>query len=112
MVTFEKDKLDELLRTLGDLPKIREVKALKNRLQKELEKIEKPKEQPKKSKEEIKLIANQKRSVKQKRYWRYVKLIRDNFPNLQTNEIRRQLKERRQGQETGIPDAVWQNPSP
>ncbi len=59
-----------------------------------------------------KLIQNQIRSAKQKRYWRYVKLIRDNFPDLKTSEIRKQLKERRRGNKVNISDAIWQNPSP
>jgi len=109
MIQFDKDKLAELLRTLGDLPKIKEVTALQKRLQKELK--TKPKK-PRLSKETIKIIGNEKRSVKQKRYWRYVKLIRDNFPDLPTNEIRAQLKERRQGNKVQIQDAIWQNPSP
>jgi len=109
MVEFDKDKLAELLRALGDLPKIKEVRELKKRLEKEL-KIKPPK--PRLSKETIKILGNEKRSAKQKRYWRYVKLIRDNFPNLPTNEIRSQLKERRQGNKVDISDAIWQNPSP
>ena len=110
MIQFDKDKLAELLRTLGELPKIREVRDLQKRLEKELQKTK-----PKKlrlSKETVKINANQNRSTKQKRYWRYVKLIRDNFPNLPTNEIRKQLKERRQGNKVEISDAIWQNPSP
>jgi len=110
MIQFDKDKLTELLRTLGELPKIKEVRDLQKRLQMELQKT-KPKK-PRLSKEKIKILGNEKRSVKQKRYWRYVKLIRDNFPNLPTNEIRRQLKERRQGKQVDINDAIWQNPSP
>ena len=89
----------------------KEAVNLRQRLERERErlvpqeiKIEIPKEQ-------IQISANQKRSSKLSRYWRYVKLIRDNFPNLKTSEIRKQLKIRQQGQKTKIPDAVWQNPS-
>lgn len=105
---LDNDKVIELLETLKNLPKIREVKELQKRLQKELQKPKIKKTIPK----EIKTNPNLKRSSKQKRYWRYIKLIRDNFPNLQTNEIRKQLKDRRQGKQVPIRDAVWQNPSP
>jgi len=109
MVTFNLDKLKEQLENLKQLPNIKEVVALRKRLQKEQKRITKP-IAPKIT--IPKVDANVKRSTKLQRYWRYVKLIRDNFPNLKTNEIRNQLKERQQGQEVDIPDAVWQNPSP
>ena len=64
------------------------------------------------SKDAKRIQANKSRSSKQKKYWRYIKLIRDNFPDLSTNEIRSQLKKRRQGDEVKIQDAIWQNPSP
>jgi len=109
MVSFNLDKLKEQLENLKQLPNIKEVVALRKRLQKEQKRITKP-VTPKIT--IPKVDANVKRSTKLQRYWRYVKLIRDNFPNLKTNEIRKQLKERQQGQEVDIPDAIWQNPSP
>lgn len=101
------DKLDAILDQLKGI-RIKEVLSLKKRLEKEKQKLV--------SKTEIKIpkekvSANQKRSSKLSRYWRYVKLIRDNFPNLKTSEIRKQLKLRQQGKKTEIPDAIWQNPS-
>jgi len=107
MVKFSINKLNELLNSLKGV-RIKEAISLRKRLEKE----------------KIKLVptvvrkaeriqsANVKRSSKLQRYWRYVKLIRDNFPDLKTNKIRKQLKERQQGQQVEIPDAVWQNPSP
>ncbi len=109
MVSFNLDKLKEQLENLKQLPNIKEVVALRKRLQKEQKRITKP-VTPKIT--IPKVDANVKRSTKLQRYWRYVKLIRDNFPDLKTIEIRKQLKERQQGQEVDIPDAVWQNPSP
>jgi len=109
MVSFNLDKLKEQLENLKQLPNIKEVVALRKRLQKEQKRITKP-VTPKIT--IPKVDANVKRSTKLQRYWRYVKLIRDNFPNLKTNKIRSQLKQRQQGQEVEIPDAVWQNPSP
>lgn len=102
------DKLDAILDQLKGI-RIKEVLSLKKRLEKEKAKLI-PKEIEIKIPKEI-VSANQKRSSKLARYWRYVKLIRDNFPNLKTSEIRKQLKIRQQGQKTKIPDAIWQNPS-
>ncbi len=109
MVSFNLDKLREQLENLKQLPNIKEVVALRKRLQKEQKRITKP-VAPKIT--IPKVDVNVKRSNKLQRYCRYVKLIRDNFPNLKTNKIRKQLKQRQQGQEVDIPDAVWQNPSP
>lgn len=103
------DKLDAILDQLKGI-RIKEVLSLRKRLEKEKQKLT-PKIEIKIPKEQIKESANQKRSSKLSRYWRYVKLIRDNFPNLKTGEIREQLKIRQQGKKTKIPDAIWQNPS-
>ena len=109
MVSFNLDKLKEQLENLKQLPNIKEVVALRKRLQKEQKKITKPIVQ----KITIsKVDVNVKRSTKLQRYWRYIKLIRDNFPELAVKQIRKQLTQRKQGNEVDIPDAVWQNPSP
>ena len=111
MVIFDIDKVNELLAQLKGL-RIREAINLRKRLQKEKVKlIPKIKVVESISASTIKQIANQKRSSKLQKYWRYIKLIRDNFPDLKTNQIRTQLKQRRQGKDTKIPDAIWQNPS-
>jgi hypothetical protein len=99
------DKLDEILNQLAGL-KIREAVLLRKRLNKEKQKLSLPKEI-----KILKATTNNNRSSKLDRYWRYVKLIRDNYPHLKTSEIRKQLKIRQQGQKTEIPDAIWQNPS-
>ena len=113
MVSFDKDKLSEQLKALKELPPIKEVRELRKRLERELAKLT-PKEavEARPSDQGIKISANIKRSSKLSRYWRYIKLVRDNFPNLKTIEIRHQLKKRQEGQEVDIPDAIWQNPSP
>jgi len=107
MVRFDLDKLTELLRSLKGVPNIKEVKELRKRLVKEQKKIKKikPKIIPK-------AITTVTRSVKLKKYHRYMRLIRDNFPNLSYNQIRKQFSKKRTGQDVSIPDAVWQNPSP
>ncbi|MEX2193155.1 MAG: hypothetical protein WD717_07235 [Nitrosarchaeum sp.] len=103
------DKLDAILKQLTGL-RIKEAVTLKKRLEKEKEKLI-PKIETEIPKEETRGLTNQKRSSKLSRYWRYVKLIRDNYPHLKTNQIRKQLTIRRQGKKTEISDAVWQNPS-
>jgi len=105
MVRFALDKLTELLRSLKGAPNIKEVKALRKRLVKEQKKIIKT--TPKAPK-----VITATRSVKLKKYHRYMRLIRDNFPNLSYNQIRKQFSKKKQGQDVSIPDAVWQNPSP
>lgn len=102
------DKLDAILDQLKGM-RIKEVLSLRKRLEKEKKKLIPQEIEIKIPKENVSV--NQKRSSKLSRYWRYVKLIRDNFPNLKTSEIRNQLKIRQQGQKTEIPDAIWQNPS-
>lgn len=100
------DKLDAILDQLKGI-RIKEAISLRKRLEKEKEKLV-----PQEIENEIpKESVNKKRSSKLSRYWQYVKLIRANFPNLKTSEIRKQLKKRQQGQKTEIPDAIWQNPS-
>ena len=106
MVEFSINKLNELLKSLKGL-RIKEAVSLRKRLEKEKVKLV-----PEVVKVERIQSANVKRSSKLQRYWRYVKLIRDNFPDNTVKEIRKQLTVRQQGQETDIPDAIWQNPSP
>ncbi len=110
MVKITIDKINSLLEQLEGI-QIKEVVSLRNRLEKEKEKLTPAVPTTKPSKEQIQISANKNRSSKLKRYWRYIKLIRDNFPDLSTSQIRLQLKHRRQGLETKIPDAIWQNPS-
>jgi len=106
MVKFDIDKLTDILNSLKELPNIREVRQLRKRLKKEEQKFKVSKKLAKVTKK-----VPSTRPAKLQRYWRYVKLIRDNFPKLKTNEIRKQLKQRRKGQDVSIPDAIWQNPS-
>lgn len=102
------EKLDRILDELSGL-RIKEAVSLRKRLQKERQKAI-PKEIIVKPTVDH-TSTNQRRSSKLKRYWRYIKLIRDNFLNYSTNQIRSQLKERKRSGSSDIPDAVWQNPS-
>jgi hypothetical protein len=108
MTDINLEKLNAILDHLKGL-RIKEAVYLRQRLEKEKRKLIPQEIEIKIPKQ--KESTNQKRSSKLSRYWRYVKLIRDNFPNLKTSEIRKQLKIRQQGHKTKIPDAVWQNPS-
>jgi len=117
MVEFDKDKLDELLRLLGSVPKIKEVKQLSKRLQKEIRKIKtKSITTPKVSVEQRRIEANQKRSSFMKGVWDYAKLIFDNYPQLREKftirDLFSQYFARRRGEDVSISDVFWQNPSP
>ena len=111
MVSFDLDKLKEHLENLKLLPNIKEVVALRKRLVKELEKSI-----PKIKKEVVAptqtVLRGQKISSGLKKHFRYLRLIRNNFPDLTFAQLRKEFSRRRKGIETDIPDAVWQNPSP
>ena len=117
MVKIDTDKLDELLKLLGSVPKIKEVKQLSKRLQKEIRKIKtKSITTPKVSVEQRKIEANQKRSTFMKGVWDYAKLIFDNYPQLREKftirDLFSQYFARRRGEDVSISDVFWQNPSP
>ena len=103
-------KLQEQLDALRIFPKSKLVQALQKQIQDKINQLEKiiiplkPQDRQK--------LANESRSRKLKRYHRYVRLIRDNFPDLTIAQIRKQFSRRKKGQDVSIPDAVWQNPSP
>jgi len=102
-----RNKLLKRLDALKLFPNNNEVRILRSRTQKTLERLEK--------RTEIKLkpkTSTNKRSTSLKKHHRYIRLIRDNFPNLKYSDIRKQFAKRKRGKEVSIPDAVWQNPSP
>lgn len=108
-----RESLQEQLESLKKFPNNNLVKKLRKQIKDKLTRLEKqPKKAKKPTKVEIRKKANQSRSSKQKKYWRYIKLIHDNFPNQKITDIRKQFSKRKQGNEVSIPDAVWQNPSP
>jgi len=111
MVSFDLDKLKEQLENLKLLPNIKEVIALRKRLTKELEKSV-PKTKTVKAPPVAVRSRNEKISSGLKKHFRYLRLIRDNFPDVNFAELRKQFSRRTKGLETEIPDAVWQNPSP
>lgn len=102
-------KLLEQLDALKIFPNNKLVRELRKKIQSQLdrlERIEKPVTVVKT------VSSNISRSTKLKKYHRYLRMIRDNFPNLKYSDIRKQFSERRKGQESDIPDVIWQNPSP
>ena len=117
MVKFDTAKLDELLRLLGSVPKLKEVKELSKRLLKEKEKIEsKIIPIPEVPIEQKRIEANQKRSDFMKGVWDFTKLIYDNYPQLREKftirDLFSQYFARRRGEDVSISDVFWQNPSP
>lgn len=109
---FSIDKLDELLGQLKTLPKIKEVTALLQRLEKEKEKLSAPEPIPAISREERIKLRNQKIAQSQKKHHRFIRLIFDNLNGKITyRKIQAEFKKRRQGQHSEISDAIWFNPS-
>ena len=104
-----KNKLLEQLKALKLFPNNNEVRILRKRIKKQLEKIRITVAEPVPT---AVVPANVRRSKSLKKHFRYLRLIRNNFPNLKFGDIRKQFSKRRKGFESNIPDAVWQNPSP
>lgn len=110
MAKFDKEKILEQLDSLKNLPQIKEVKALRQRLENELARFTQVKEVIKQVPSATKgELANLKRSSKAQRYWRFIKLAKDQRPDLSTLEVRRQWKKRKETGISDIPDATWQN---
>jgi len=98
----DRKKLLEQLDALKIFPNNKLVKELKKQIKNKLEK--------KQSRQQT--IPNQSRSIKLKKYHRYIKLVRNSFPELTHAEIRKQFSKRRRNKQVSIPDVIWQNPSP
>ena len=105
MTKESKEKLLEHLDALKDFPNSKLVRALREQIKTKIEKLETTPVPVSKN-------VNLSRSSKLKRYHKYIRLIRDNFPDLTHAEIRKQFAKRRNQEDVSIPDAVWQNPSP
>ena len=62
---------------------------------------------------ELKEVANIARGSKLRRHHRFIRMIKDTFfPKMKYRNIQQELKKRKEGKKSEIPDAVWQNPSP
>ena len=106
MGSDDKDNLLKQLDALKIFPNNKLVRELKNQIKTKLKKLQTAKPIPPKK------DPNVSRSNKLKRYHNYIRQIRNNFPDLQYSQIRKQLAKRKRGDDVSIPDAVWQNPSP
>jgi len=109
MTPEQKQKLLEQLEALKIFPNNSLVRELRKEITHKLKRAEKQKipiQLPKKE------IPNTTRSSKLKKYHRYLRMIRDNFPNLKYSDIRKQFSIRKKQGQSDIPDVVWQNPSP
>ena len=105
----EKRNLEHQLDALKIFPDDNLVRKLRKQVQENLEQINLESKIPtKKEKQDINLS----RTNKLKKYHRYIRLIRNNFPELSYSDIRKQFSRRKQGNEVSIPDVIWQNPSP
>ena len=117
MVNFELDKLSEILNSLKNIPNIKEVRELRKRLNKEKKKITTQKVSKPKPELIVRDVfdANKRRSNFMKGVWRYVKLVRDTYPELREQFTPRQMFSqffaRRRGEDVDINDVFWQNPS-
>ena len=107
-MTQDKEKLLQQLEALKLFPKSKLVRELQKQIKAKLEKIQKQESIKEEKVENVK----QTRSSKLKKYHRYLRMIRDNFPDLKYSDIRKQFSQRKKGGDVSIPDVVWQNPSP
>jgi len=111
MVSLELDKINAILDQLKGL-KIKEAISLRKRLTKEKESLQVKEESKIEVTEFPKITRGQKISRTLKKRFRYLRLIRDQFPELSWLEIRREFSRREKGLDSKIPDVIWQNPSP
>ena len=115
-ISFDKQKIQDQLDSLKNLPNIKEVKALRKRLREELGKIKEEKPVVTIPKEQRYQQANQRRSSFMKGAWRVVNLLYEKYPQTHEKFGKRQIFteffKRRRGLESDIPDAMWQNLSP
>jgi len=112
MVSFNLDKLKEQLENLKQLPNLKEVVALRQRLARELDILTKKTEELIEVTVFPKVTRAEKISRSLKKQFNYLRQIRNNFPDISWLELRREFSRRRKGLDSKIPDAVWQNPSP
>ena len=111
----EKQKILKLLKALDDFPNIQIVRQLRKQLKDKVAKIESKERkriEGEKAKAKRSIEASLSRSSKLKKYHHYIRLIRDNYPDIPYDDVRKQFKARKEGKEVSIPDASWEDPSP
>jgi hypothetical protein len=122
MANFEKEKILDQLESLKNLPQVKEVRALKKRLELELQRLEE-KIKPEKVipefteivKEQKRINANVRRSSFMKKKWNYIRQIYSNYPEIRKSYGLRAIfsmySKRKKGENIPIGDVYWQNPS-
>ncbi len=108
------EQRNKLLKRLGALklfPNNNLVRQIRKQVKKKLQRVEKKAVIPVVP-VDARAVANAARSTKLQKHHRYIRLIRNNFPNISYLKIRQQFSKRKKGQDVSISDAVWQNPSP
>ncbi|NMJ87182.1 MAG: hypothetical protein EX285_05010 [Thaumarchaeota archaeon] len=113
----KKAKIDDLIKLLKQFPNTNTVKRLRRELSaqgKAAERIVKLKAKKAVDKEKAVESANVMRSSKMKRYYRYLKSIKENyFPDIPLRQLRTMYNRKKKGLDVAeIDDAVWDNPSP
>ena len=112
MVSLDANKVREQLESLKNLPNLKEVIALRKRLVQELDILSVKEEPLIKVSDFTGLSRAQKISRTLKKRFRYLRLIRNQFPEFSWLELRREFSRREKGLDSKITDVVWQNPSP
>lgn len=117
----QRDRILAQLDALSIFPNTRTVRQLRRELKEKLKQVEdkirkeEEKQEPEDEDEQDDEGAEDEdshRSSAMKKYHRYMRLIRDNYPEYSYRDIRSMFALRKRGREVEIPDAVWQNPSP
>lgn len=110
MPDSNREELERQIEALKLFPNNNLVRRLRKQINEKLENLAKtetiiPQDADKKQ-------PNLARSQGLKKYHRYIRLVRNNFPQYSYSDIRKQFSRRKKGKESSIPDVVWQNPSP
>lgn len=82
-------------------------------IKKQIRQLQSTQESKEKERQERIVKANQNRSEKMKRSWRYFKSILENYPlNMSLPELRTAFSRYKKGLETDVAEVIWRNASP
>jgi len=112
MSDYSKEELEKQLEALKLFPNNNLVRQLRKQINEKLESLAKTEINIPQDDTDKKHQPNLARSQGLKKYHRYIRLVRNNFPQYSYSDIRKQFSRRKKGKESPIPDVVWQNPSP
>jgi hypothetical protein len=109
----DREKLEKQLDALKLFPNNNLVRELRKQIKEKLEDLTKlPEAKISTDLTGKKQKANLARSQSQKKHHRYIRLVRNHFPQYSYAEIRKQFSRRRKGKESFVPDIIWKDPSP